>query len=102
MKLFSSFHLALLCVLIIGLSSQALAQKTEAPNSAAPKKSAAEGGKTQGYMGDPALKRGAELGYDAGVKAGKADKLEKKKPSPTQSEDYKAADKKYRSEYGIR
>jgi hypothetical protein len=103
MKFSAFFKLWLPFFLIVGFSHQAQGQKSEASNAASPKKATIEkGGKTQGYMGDPALKRGAELGYDAGVKAGKADKMEKKKANPTQNEDYKGADKKYRSEYGNR
>ena len=36
---------------------------------------AAAGGKKTGFAGDPARKRGLELGYDFGLKAGKLDKV---------------------------
>ncbi len=57
-------------------------------------------GKQAGYSGDPALKRGYELGYDDGVKNGKSDKKAGKKNSPTSSSEYKAPEKKFRHEYG--
>ncbi len=56
--------------------------------------------KNQGFMGDPAQKRGFELGYDDGVRAGKKDHKEGKKQNPTGNENYKTANKKYRYEYG--
>jgi len=56
--------------------------------------------KNQGFMGDPAQKRGFELGYDDGVRAGKKDQKEGKKQNPTGNENYKTANKKYRYEYG--
>ncbi len=56
--------------------------------------------KNQGFMGDPAQKRGFELGYDDGVRAGKKDQKEGKKQNPTGNENYKSANKKYRYEYG--
>lgn len=56
--------------------------------------------KNQGFMGDPAQKRGFELGYDDGVRAGKKDQKEGKKQNPTANENYKTANKKYRYEYG--
>ena len=58
--------------------------------------------KSQAYMGDPAQKRGFELGYDHGVKAGKKDQTEGKGQKPTDQEAYKTADKQYRYEYGNR
>lgn len=58
--------------------------------------------KSQAYMGDPAHKRGFELGYDDGVRTGKKDQKEGKKQNPGASESYKTADKKYRYEYGSR
>lgn len=56
--------------------------------------------KDQGFMGDPAQKRGFELGYDDGVRAGKKDQKEGKKQNATGNENYKTANKKYRYEYG--
>ncbi len=57
-------------------------------------------GKTKGYNGDPALKRGYDLGYDDGIKAGKGDKKIGKKDQPTVHESYKTPEKKFRHEYG--
>ena len=73
------------------------------PQAANPGKTKAGGdGKKQAYTGDPAIKRGFELGYDDGVKAGKEDKKNGKKENVTVHEDYKKGDKKFRSEYGNR
>ncbi len=66
------------------------------------KSSKTEGGKAQGFMGDPAQKRGFELGYDAGVRAGKEDKKLNRKSVPQSRDEYKNADKQYRYEYGMR
>lgn len=60
----------------------------------------AELAKDQGFMGDPAQKRGFELGYDDGVRAGKKDQKEGKKQNAAGNENYKTANKKYRYEYG--
>jgi hypothetical protein len=51
---------------------------------------------------DPARKRGFELGYDLGVKAGKSDKTIGRKPNPNAHDEYKMGDKSYRYEYGNR
>ena len=59
-------------------------------------------GKVSGFNGDPALKRGYELGYGHGVKAGREDKKNGKKDNPTVHEEYKNSDKKFRAEYGSR
>ena len=65
-------------------------------------KSSGADSKKQVYMGDPATKRGYELGYDDGVKAGKDDKKKGRKESASSHEDYKNGEKKFRSEYGNR
>lgn len=54
------------------------------------------------YMGDPGTKRGYELGYDYGVKAGKEDKKIGKKENASSHEQYKTGEKYFRSEYGNR
>lgn len=88
--LFSFFISFLFC------SSPLFAADSSVPAAKAPSKS--DGKKP--YMGDPAAKRGFELGYDQGVKAGKEDKKQGKKESATSRDEYKMGDKKYRSEYG--
>lgn len=60
---------------------------------------AAEAKKT-GFTGDPAKKRGLEIGYDLGRKAGKADLDQKLKPDPKRHEDYNKPEKYFRHEYG--
>ncbi|MBF0493410.1 MAG: hypothetical protein HQM15_11610 [Deltaproteobacteria bacterium] len=90
-----SFIFAL--VLITSLACFSLHAEEKTSKVAHPKKD----GKTRAYMGDPAQKRGYELGLDLGFKAGKSDKKEGKKNNPTAHEDYKNAIKKFRSEYGI-
>src|SRR4030095_8561170 len=94
-------HLLVWILFLVFLTLPASAWAQKGGSETAPRKgSSAPGGKAQGYMGDPALKRGFELGYDLGVKAGKVDKAEKRKANPGQHPDYKAAEKKHRSEYG--
>lgn len=56
--------------------------------------------KTVGFSGDPAKKRGLEIGYDKGSKAGKKDKDANLKPDPSRHEIYKDPKKEYRYEYG--
>ncbi len=67
---------------------------------AAEKKATTTTVKKTGFAGDPARKRGLELGYDFGLKAGKQDKGENKKPDPQSHEAYKKPEKYFRSEYG--
>ncbi len=58
--------------------------------------------KKTGFSGDPARKRGLELGFDFGLKAGKGDKSLNKKPNPGEHEAFKNPDKYYRYEFGSR
>ena len=58
------------------------------------------GRKTGGIMGDPAHKRGVELGFDAGLKAAKEDQAQGKKPNPSSRREYQKPDAYYRYEYG--
>jgi len=59
-----------------------------------------KGGLKTGYTGDPSRKRGLELGFDQGLKAGKQDKEQNKKPDPGACEDYQKPEKFFRHEYG--
>jgi len=61
---------------------------------------AAEGSKKTGYNGDPARKRGLELGFDLGKKAGKSDLEQSLKPDPKRHEDFEKPEKYFRHEYG--
>ncbi|MCE9625253.1 MAG: hypothetical protein K8R69_07375 [Deltaproteobacteria bacterium] len=70
----------------------------KAASSKAPK--AAEGSKKTGYNGDPARKRGLEIGYDLGRKAGKSDLEQSLKPDPKRHEDFEKPEKYFRHEYG--
>ena len=85
--------LTLTCTLAI--SPPASAQTTKPAKKATTEKKSA-------YMGDPARKRGLELGYDYGLKAGKEDKAKNKKLAPQDNEVYKNPDKFYRYEFGSR
>lgn len=73
---------------------QALAQGSGGKSSKAP-----EARKT-GFVGDPARKRGIEIGYDLGKKAGKVDLEQKLKPDPKRHEAFNKPEKYFRSEYG--
>lgn len=97
MTFFLSFVLffSITNLFLFAADSSTNAQKTA-------KSAAGADSKKQVYMGDPATKRGYELGYDDGVKAGKEDKKNGKKESPSSREEYKVGDKKFRSEYGSR
>jgi len=101
MKVSTSLKWMIVLGVFLGYSEPLLAQNL-ATESGPKKTPSSQNGKVQGYMGDPALKRGVELGYDIGVKAGKADKAQNKKADPTHHPDYLEADKKHRSEYGSR
>src|SRR4029453_5716527 len=96
----SFFIVSFLLLGTFGSSRNLLAQSS--PSTPASKTSASETAKPQVYASDPAFKRGVELGYDSGIKAGKADKAANHKADPTRHPDYKDAEKKHRSEYGSR
>lgn len=59
-------------------------------------------GKKSGFSGDPARKRGLELGFDYGLKAGKEDKAQKKKADPQAHQPFQNPEKYYRYEFGSR
>ncbi len=90
----------LLSFLILLFPLSAFAANSEKGATKGEKASAADSKKV--YTGDPATKRGYELGYDYGVKAGKEDKKNGKKESPSNNDEYKTAEKYFRSEYGNR
>ncbi len=103
MKKIILLGLSLNILCLPSLFAQESIQKSKVPSSKESKTSKGnEGGKAQGFMGDPAQKRGFELGYDAGVRAGKEDKKLNHKSAPQSREEYKNADKQYRYEYGVR
>lgn len=56
--------------------------------------------KKTGFTGDPARKRGLEIGYDMGKKAAKADQEQNLKPDPKRHEAFQKPEKYHRSEYG--
>ena len=56
--------------------------------------------KKVGFAGDPARKRGLEIGFDLGKKAGKSDKEQDLKPDLKRHEDYQKPEKYFRHEYG--
>jgi hypothetical protein len=58
--------------------------------------------KQGGISGDPARKRGLELGFDKGLKAGKQDKNKGLKPNPKAHDEFNNPDKSYSYEYGSR
>lgn len=64
------------------------------------KSSKAQVTKKTGYSGDPARKRGIEIGFDMGKKAGKADLEQKLKPDPKRHEPFQKPETYHRSEYG--
>ncbi len=86
--------LILLCAFLFA-PSLSLAQ-SKSPT----KKSSADPSKKVGFSGDPARKRGMEIGFDLGKKAGKADKEQDLKPDLKRHEAYQKPEKYYRSEYG--
>jgi len=53
-----------------------------------------------GFSGDPARKRGMEIGFDLGKKAGKIDKDQDLKPDMKRHEAYQKPETYFRSEYG--
>lgn len=53
-----------------------------------------------GFAGDPARKRGMEIGFDLGKKAGKGDKEQDLKPDLKRHEAYQKPEKYFRTEYG--
>ncbi len=55
-----------------------------------------------GIQGDPAMKRGVDLGWDKGYLAGKAEVEQGVNPDPTRFEDYNDPNKWYRYEFGKR
>ena len=59
-----------------------------------------EASKKVGFSGDPARKRGMEIGFDMGKKAGKSDKEQDLKPDLKRHEAFQKPEKYYRSEYG--
>lgn len=61
-----------------------------------------EGKKTGGIVGDPSHKRGFDLGYDAGPRAGNEDKAQNKTQGYSQRPEYLKPDQYYRYEYGSR
>ena len=63
-------------------------------------KAGASTSKKVGFAGDPARKRGLEIGFDLGKKAGKADKDQNLKPDLKRHEAYQKPDQYFRSEYG--
>ncbi len=65
-----------------------------------PKKTTVSKGNVGGIMGDPARKRGLELGFDMGKKAGKADKDQGKKADPQTHPEFNDPRPFYRYEYG--
>lgn len=87
--------LALLTLFAILASPPALSQTKSGGKSA----KAPEARKT-GFTGDPARKRGIEIGYDLGKKAGKSDLEQKLKPDPKRHEAFNKPEKYFRSEYG--
>jgi hypothetical protein len=60
------------------------------------------GRKVGGIMGNPAQKRGIEMGFDMGFIAGKADKENGLKPDPKRHDAFNDPEKYYRYEFGSR
>ncbi len=58
--------------------------------------------KKSGFMGDPSRKRGSELGFDYGLKAGRTDFKDGKEANPRDHEEYVNPNPIYRYEYGYR
>ena len=82
--------------------SQAAEEAPAAPTTNSAPKKDGTAPKQGGIMGDPARKRGLELGFDYGLKAGKADKEQNKKPDPKSHSEFNDPNKLYRYEYGYR
>jgi hypothetical protein len=61
-----------------------------------------DGIKIGGIVGDPSHKRGLELGYDMGPRAGSEDKAQNKNPDPSLRHEYKKPEQFYRYEFGYR
>jgi len=98
-------HICLAAVLslAVSLSSWGVSNSLwAATGSGTSTKSAKAGAKKVGYSGDPARKRGLELGYDLGLKAGKQDKEKDAKPDPAAHDPFKTPEKYYRAEFGSR
>lgn len=89
-----SFLSLVLAISLIGIQGSALGQTKTGKSAKTP-----EARKT-GFVGDPARKRGIEIGYDLGKKAGKADLEQKLKPDPKRHEAFNKPEKYFRSEYG--
>lgn len=95
MSSFRRFLSFLVLVALISLPALSLAQSKPTT-----KKSSAEPSKKVGFSGDPARKRGMEIGFDLGKKAGKSDKEQNLKPDLKRHEAYQKPEKYFRSEYG--
>lgn len=80
----------------------ARAQTNPPPVGQAGSQNRAEGKKTGGIVGDPSHKRGLDLGYDAGPRAGREDKADNKDRNPAARQEYKNPGQFYRYEYGSR
>jgi len=83
--------------LFLSLCCLSLPPSSQAANS---KGKQAAGGKKTGFNGDPAKKRGLEIGFDQGQKAGKKDLDQKLSPDPRRHEEYNKPEKFFRTEYG--
>lgn len=59
-------------------------------------------GKKKAYMGNPASKRGVELGFDQGYLAAKSDQKASLKPDMNRHQAYQDPNKYYRYEFGGR
>lgn len=81
------------------LFSLSLAMPTLAIGASSKAKPAA-GGKKTGFNGDPAKKRGLEIGFDQGQKAGKGDLEKKLSPDPNRHDEFNKPEKFFRFEYG--
>ena len=90
--------LALLLIFLLQTPFPAKAQGTSSTSKTS--KKAVEGTKKTGFSGDPARKRGLELGFDLGKKCGKSDLEQSLKPDPKRHEDFEKPEKYFRSEYG--
>jgi hypothetical protein len=58
--------------------------------------------KKSGFTGDPSRKRGSELGYDYGLKAGRSDYQDGQEANPRSHSEYVNPNPMYRYEYGYR
>ena len=95
-----SFRRFLSIFLLIGLIS--LPASGLAQTKSSTKTTSSDPSKKVGFSGDPARKRGMEIGFDQGKKAGKVDKEQALKPDLKRHEAYDNPDKYFRSEYGSR